>query len=46
MTKNVPKDDDRFEENEKIIDTVERILEFNSKKTRFRLKNTNTKPNA
>ena len=28
----MPKDDDRFEENEKIIDIVERILELNSEK--------------
>ena len=47
IIKNVPKDDDRFEEYEKIIDIVERILELNSeKKTRFRIKNTNTKSNA
>ena len=32
--KNVPKDDNRFEENEKIIDIVERILEFNSEKNK------------
>ena len=32
ITKNVPKNDDRFEENEQIIDVVERILEFNSEK--------------
>ena len=48
IVKNVPKDEvSRVEENEKIIDIVERILELNSeKKTRFRLKNINTKPNA
>ena len=34
ITKNAPKDDARFEENEKIIDIVERILEFNSKKNK------------
>ena len=33
IVKNVPKDDvSRVEENEKIIDTVERILELNSEK--------------
>ena len=32
ITKNTPKDDDIFEENEKIIDIVERIIEFNSEK--------------
>ena len=32
IIKNVPKDDDRFEENEKIIDIVERILELNREK--------------
>ena len=32
--KKVPKDENRFEENEKIIDIVERILEFNSKKNK------------
>ena len=43
----MPKDEDIFEEYEKIIDIIKRILELNSeKKTRLRLKNTNTKPNA
>ena len=47
IVKNVPKDEaSKVKENEKIIDIVERILELNSKKKRFRLKNTNTKPNA
>ena len=32
ITKNTSKDDDIFEENEKIIDIVERIIEFNSEK--------------
>ena len=48
IVKNVPKDEvSKFEENEKIIDIVERILELNSKKKiRKRSKNINTKPNA
>ena len=32
IIKNVPKDDNRFKENRKIIDIVETILELNSKK--------------
>ena len=37
----------KVEENEKIIDIVERILELNNeKKNWLRPKNTNTKPNA
>ena len=47
IVKNVPKDEVcKFEENEKIIDIIENILELNNKKTRFRFKNINTKPNA
>ena len=48
IVKNVPKDEvSKFEEYEKIIDIVERILELNNKKkTSFRLKNTNTRPSA
>ena len=47
IVKNLPKDEaSKVKENEKIIDVVERILELNSKKKRFRLKNTNTKRNA
>ena len=48
IVKNVPKDEvPRVEENEKIINIVETILELNSeKKIRKRLKNINTKPNA
>ena len=32
IVKNMPKDDDRVEENEKTIDIVERILELNEEK--------------
>ena len=51
IVKNAPKDKvSKFEENEQIIDIVERTLELNSKKkkkkTRLRLKNIDTKPNA
>ena len=48
IVKSVPKDEvSRFEENENITDIAEKILERNSeKKTMFRLKNINTKPNA
>ena len=47
IVKNVPKDEvSKFEKFEKIIDIAERILELNSKKTSFRLKNINTRPNA
>ena len=50
IVKNAPKDKvSKFEENEQTIDIVERTLELNSKKkkkTRLRLKNINTKPNA
>ena len=47
IVKNVPKDEvSKFEENEKIIDIIENIIELNNKKTRFRFKNINTKPNA
>ena len=46
IIKYTPKDDAaRIEEDEKIINTVERIPEFN-KKIRTRDKNTNTNPNA
>ena len=34
IIKNVPKDDNRFKENRKIIDIVETILELNSKKNK------------
>ena len=47
IVKNVPRDEvSTVEENEKMIDIVERILELNNEKNRLRLKNTNTKPNA
>ena len=48
IIKNVPKDKQfKIEENEKIIDIVEKILELNKEKTiGVRTKNFNTKPNA
>ena len=47
IVKNLPRDEvPTVEENEKIIDIVERIIELNNEKNRLRLKNTNTKPNA
>ena len=48
IVKNVSKDKVfKIEENEKIIDIVERILELNNeKKKRFKIKNNNPKPNA
>ena len=47
IVKNVPRDEvSTVEENEKMIDIVESILELNNEKNRLRLKNTNTKPNA
>ena len=47
IVKNVPRDGvSTVEENEKITDIAERILELNNEKNRFRLKNTNAKPNA
>ena len=45
IAKNVPKDEiSKVEENKKIIDIVERILELN--RGRGRSKNINTRPNA
>ena len=47
IVKDVPRDEvSTVEENEKIIDIAERILELNNEKNRFRYKNTNAKPNA
>ena len=48
IIKNVPKDKQfKIEENEKIIDIVDKILELNKEKTiGVRTKNFNTKPNA
>ena len=51
IVKNVPrKEVSNVEENEKIVDIFERIIELNNekkiKKNRFGLKNTNTKPNT
>ena len=47
IVKNVPRDEvSTVEENEKMIDIVESILDLNNEKNRLRLKNTNTKPNS
>ena len=47
IVKNVPKDEvSRVEENEEIIDIVEKILELNRENQEMVLKNFNTKPNA